>query len=977
MATNLSDGSGRVLGVLASIDKVKYNPASIQRVGLQHLRDVTAGLIDIVDPTNPFVFAVELTSVNTAAFMVDAEANTRKQYPSLAQTQEDLYLHMSDIDYLERFATPATTVFSIMIDKNDLLEKMILDPATGGKKITLPRNSEFTIADTTFSLQYPIDIKQLTHGGLQVVYDTSLDTPLQSLETNVIDFQIRTSRDLTELIYFEFEVQQFKINSVLGSISGSTGFNQVVSLTDSFHYARVYYKNTANKSWVEVLTTHTDQVYDGNTPTVVLKLVGNTLNVRIPQIYITNQSIQGTLRVDVYETKGPINLIMDNYTPESFSVRWRNVDKAYDTAFTAVINTLTAYTYSSKPVNAGTPALTYEQLRSRVITNSIGDRSPPITNVQIVSELDKRGYTVVKNVDVVTNRIFLATRALPKPINEKLITAGAASIETFIISSEKAVTYEGVKNNGLRITLTPEILYTNDNGIVNIFPKSNLTTLLNSGPDNIALNVTASSYLYTPFHYVLDATSDEFELRPYYLDKPVAKSIKFISQNETTGLQINTDIYRISKTSNGYILILVTKSNDATKAIDDNSIFAQLSYVPKYEESPAFLNGVLAGRTQEGERIFEFDLDTNFDIDTNHNLAINTFTLLSVDPQPSFTSLDALFTVVYSTNTAMPNNWVTGEVDKKLGTNLLPLNTVGITHEELNLIFGYSLVTLWARSRSVVSSSIYLLYDKDVPWLYKTDVYAIDPITGATMTIGPYGTVQSTLLHRKGDPILDSDGNPTYQYRIGDPVIDVNGNPVVAEKSKIIRQVDMMFIEGSYYFATDSAASTYREDIVSTVVNWLTVELPYLSKPLLEQTRLYFYPKTTMGNIKVFADDGKTTVVEAGQYFNVDLYVNDSTYTNVDLRESLRKTTIKTIDDLLKNSTFATSTAISELRSKYGNDVISLKISGLGGKANLTALSVANDGDRCNIRKRLTKLPDQKLIVEEDVTISFIRHQSM
>ena len=108
---------------------------------------------------------LESACVLTSSYLSEAEVLLRKQYPSMATTLEDLYLHMSDVDYINRFAIPAKARFHLWIDLQEMIFKMILDPNTGIKTITIPANSEFTINDITFSLQYPIDIKQLTHGG--------------------------------------------------------------------------------------------------------------------------------------------------------------------------------------------------------------------------------------------------------------------------------------------------------------------------------------------------------------------------------------------------------------------------------------------------------------------------------------------------------------------------------------------------------------------------------------------------------------------------------------------------------------------------------------------------------------------------------------------------------------------------------------------------------------------------------------------
>lgn len=971
--SNLTNTS-TVSGVLDNIAAYKYNPAGIQRVILQHLQDVTAGTVDIIDPTNPFVFALESASVSTAAFMTENEVNTRRLYPALAQTPEDLYIHMSDKDFVDRFASPATTTFNIMIAKDDLLSKLIYDPETLGTKITIPRNSEFTIADVTFSLQYPIVIRQLVHGGLQVVYDTDTESPLQSLPSNVIEYSIRTDTNQIDWLYFEFEVQQFKVVSNSAALSTATGFNQTVTLTDNFYYARVFYKPTLTSGWIEMRTTHTDQVYDALKPTAVLKVVDKDVTVSIPQVYFNTNLVVGTIRVDLYETRGALQMAMTNYKLSAFSTKWRNLDTAESTAYTAAITNITAIAYSTKIVDGGSAALTYDQLRLRVMNNATGPRDTPITNVQIESSLEKEGYTVVKNVDLVTNRVFLATKPLPSPANTKLITAAASSIETLIVSMNDLVTHAGVKNNGLRVTITPDLVYTNDSGIINIVPAVTLANVLNLKPDDIATKVTNSSYLYTPFHYVLDASGSEFQIRPYFLDRPVAETVHFISQNDLTQLQVNTSTYALTRTTTGYKLRVVTKSNTTAQDLSDDSIKAQLSFVPAKEDNRAYLQGTYIGRTASNERIFDFDLSSNFDVDSSHNLGFTKFFMFTTEDRVTFSPLLQDFDILYSTVSTMPSTWITSGVDDLLGKFLLPLVVYGITHETLKLRFGYSLSTLWARSRSVAGSAPYEKYTSNVPWIYDADVYQKDPVTGFSFVIDGGGNVTYNILHHKGDPVLGSDGNPLFRYQIGDVKLDELGLPIVIDSAVVKRQLDMMFIEGAYFFATDTSAATYRDDMVDTVVNWLTEDLVSMGDSLLEQTRLYFYPKTTMGNIKVVADGGTAITIEAGQYFVVDLYVSDAVYNNTKLRDSLKSSTISTIAALLQNATVSMSTLVSQLKTQYGDDVISLNASGLGGDRNLTTVTVINDGDRCNIRKSLVKQSDNKLIVAEDVTCNFIKH---
>jgi len=291
------------------------------------------------------------------------------------------------------------------------------------------------------------------------------------------------------------------------------------------------------------------------------------------------------------------------------------------------------------------------------------------------------------------------------------------------------------------------------------------------------------------------------------------------------------------------------------------------------------------------------------------------------------------------------------------------------------LKLGNALKTLWARSRSVVTAGDYVKYTEDIPWLYEKDVYKVDPVSGNSFSFDAGGNIVYTILHKLGDPVLDADGNAVIKHYKGENKLDTYGKPVAANQNSITRQFDMMFIEGSYYFATDYAAVKYRNDMVNTILSWLTVDLSAMSKKLIEKTGVYFYPKKTMGVVDVIIDDGRVTTVSAGQSFKVKLYVKSDVYKNTDLRALLIKTTIKTIDTLLKQSTISVSEMISVLRTNYNSDVISFSVTGLGGSLNLETLTLVNESDRCSIRKRLSKTADGKLIVEEDIDCEFIDYK--
>lgn len=960
--------------LIQNVLQYQYNPVAIQRAVMQTLSNATDGKIDIVDATSPFVALLETSSVLVAAAMQKMETLNRRQYPFSAQTPEDLYLHMSDKDFVNRFAIPTKTKFTLAFPKEEVLLKMVADPMTGVKKVVIPRNTFFTIAETDFSLQYPIEIRQLAHGGIQVVYDGDVVSPLQSLNSNVIDHDIRRHAESGEWLFFSFDVQQFSIISQTNTLNSAVDFKVTLTVQHQYYYTRVYVENALG-NWVEIRTTHTDQVYDVATPTAVLKVLDKNVTVSIPQIYTGTGQLNKGIRIDVYQTKGPLDIVLSEYPFSAFSATWLGLDNADNTIYTAPLKTFRSIViYSDQVVSGGSNALSFAELRQRVIQNAIGSPQLPITNVQVEVALRNQGYQVVKNIDNITNRVFQATKEMPTPIDTRLITAAASSIEMISLSLEQAVEIDTVIDNGASITLTPDTLYQNINGVIKLVTTNQKNYLLSLTPDKRALVVTQGGYLYTPFHYVLDVSGNEFSSRPYYLDDPVVETKIFVAENDSTLIQVNTKSYGILRTATGYQLQVVTQSGDAFKALDDDDVHVQLTYIPAGEKDYAYLNGVLVGTTDEGERSYTFDLSTNFNVDSNDNLKLSEFFLYTTEPRLTGAPLLTDFDIIYSTSIIMGPQWQSNEVDQKLGRFLLPNRIAGITHEKLRVRFGYSLKTLWARSRSVISSVPYQTYLVDVPRFYEKDIYVVDE-NGSAITFDVDGNPVTTLLHSAGDPVLDNNDDPVYRFRVGDVVLDVDGNPVTSSERGMIRQLDVMLIEGVYWFATDQAAIKYRKTLTETVVGWLTNDLAELEKSLLDQTRIYFYPKTTLGSIDVLVGDGRVKAIAAGQAFRLTLRVNKLVYTNTALRERLAKSSIKVISDQLKATTVSLDAITTALRAQYGNDVISVQVTGLGGNDNLQTLTITDDADRCSIRKRLTALPDDSLIVEEDIVVDFIQHE--
>jgi hypothetical protein len=958
--------------VVANLQLYQYDPTRVQREVIAMARDAASGKIPLVDPTNPVVLCLEAVSCAYSAFMDRNESDMRRLYPQMSQTERELYLHMSDDDYIGRFATPSKIRAGLMIAEDELLSRMVEDPSTKSRKVVIPRNTFFTVSGYIFSLQYPIIISQLQHEGLRVVYDVTKPSPLLTLSSNLVDTGIVQDAAGVRYVNLEFDVHQFSIESKQNDITRGKEFSLNVPFDQQYYYARVFVE--AATGWQEIRTTYTDQVYDPTVVTAVLAVTDNVLNVKIPQVYTNTILGSKKVRVDLYKTVGVLDLDVSDYQLDQFGITWMNYDKSDDTIYTAPMsNFQQLIPFMIGTSRGGSGALPFATLRERVMRNSAGGAIEyPISQVQIETKLEQSGYGVVLEVDNITERVFLATKPMPTPTDERLLTAAASGIETVAIDMAKIVLLDSVINNGSSVTITPNTLYRQDNGITSAISSSELAAIMALPPEKRALSVSANNWRYTPFHYVLDTSGDEFDLRAYHLDAPEVIGKTFVGENATTLLQVSTAQYGIFRTENGYTLQIVTTSSDAFRALADEDIHVQLAFVPAGEKDRAYLNGTFVGVNENEERIYSFDLATNFNVTSKNLLQLKRFLMYSHEPRLTNVELTYNFDILYSVSNPMQAQWRANAIDKALGRAYLPESIAGVTQETLKIKFGDALKTLWTKSRSFTVGEEFEKYALDEPMYYANDVYQVDE-TGSPISFNEAGEVVMTVLHARGTAVLDNAGDPVYRHRKGDIVMDGEGNPIPVRNRSIKRMIDVFLVDGTYWFADDITTANYRKELTKKVVSWLVDDLAEVSKKVLDKTRIYFYPKTTMGMIDVVVGDGVTRSIEAAQSFVVRIQVDDAVYRNSALRDQMELATIKTLSELMGAASISDSLITKALDVQYGNEALSHRHSGLGGTANLTSFKILNEANRCSLRKRLVALTDGTLVTQEDVTVEFER----
>ena len=982
-----------------NILQYKYNPSSIQQIMTNLLANTTNGLVDIPDPTNPFIWLLEASTVNTSAAMVESNLCLNRIYPSLAVNEEDLYPHMSDIDFVGLFALPASNNFIFMIQLGSLIQSMVRSNNENCNQVIIPRNTSFSVDIYTFSMQYPVIIKNYNLDSsnvnppiIVVTYDTTESSPMMTLSTPVINSTTLTDINGIKWLIFQVNTIQTEVKTVSFPIQQSNTFSQNIPVNNQFYYARVWYIPTGTTNWVEIKTTFTDQVYDPNIATAVLKVTDGNLNVYIPSIYVTTGLITGSIRIDVYDTLGNITVNLSTYQDNSFTTNLYAIDNNDINEYTNAMQNVMFYVYSLNLVSGGNDKISFETLRDQIINNSTGPRNLPVTNQQLYNFSNSYGYNLVTNVDVVTNRLFMATKPLPPPNNSvptpntpTIALPANICIDTFVCQISTLILNNNVYNNGNRVTIGSNTLFQSINGVISIVPQSNIDSLLALIPMALVKAVANNSYLYNPFHYVLDSTNLVFDVRPYYIDNPNVGYLNFIFNNPTANLTVNTNNYSIQKTPTGFTLTLVTKSNSVYKTLINGSlpiqnlVSVQLSFQPYGETDIAGMLPSSETVLNTGEMVYIFNINTNYDFDSNDNIILTNFTIGTSGVQPLAASLDSLFTVIYTT-TSVPLNFKKSNSDTKLIPTLVPINSIAVTEEAIEVTLGIALDNLWAEQRCPAGGTINQTYTTSVPATYQQVVYATDPISGSIFATNSDGTLKLdsnghlvyNILHNIGDPILDSSNNPIMLHKVGDFVLDGNGNPVIISSPIATRQIDMLFVDGLYYFATDPSFINYKQQIADTVSLYATTDLEPLINSLLENSSVYYYPQKALNSVLVSVGNNTTVTIESNQSFNLKLYVDTSTINDDGLLATIENQTYLTLNNCLINTVVSISDIIKALQNVYGNTVKAIDLSGLGGSNNYPSVSVVNAHQTLSLATELSMLKNGNLIVVPSVNITFI-----
>lgn len=971
------------------------HPSLLVNAVTTRIEELSEGIMVNVDPNNSAAVMTEAIASVGSALIMATTAETRRLYKSGAKDYGTLYRHMGDDDYKNRFSRPVTDVpFVLMFDYNTLMNRARTIPGSGGRrKITIPRHTTIEISGIPFTTEYPIDIFVLPHGAITILYDGNQVSNLKTLKTNRIGWTAVQGEE-GMYIAINLPMDQYAINRKIVALSSMNSFKQSFNYSDQYYHCRAYMRDRASGKWVEIKTTHQDIVYDPRTPTVCLRVLNQTVVATIPQIYFNNRTVGTDIRLDFYTTKGPIDIDLSSFDPSQYKMNWKEIDDPEESVYIAPLKDFQKLAISSVArAQGGSNGATFEELRERVVGRSRANEEP-VHEKNLPVKTALLDYDIVLKKDNVTDRKFIATRALPVPASKDTVTGMDLTMQPLLTRLADLIATSSAQRVNQRFVLRPGMLFRITDGILDIVPDDELAEFNNPAlypPERLVSRINSERFLYSPFHYIIDTTGVKPTCRAYIMNQPMITFNQFIQDNDTAGITLTAlgkSIW-MRDDGTGYVVAVQIDPSTFPDDVKADQIGLQLSHKIAGSSRRIYYHGHLTrpnrddlvidpvnpatGRPSDDGWIYYFFINTTMDVDNSQNMSVNGYSgALGI-----LSDLD----LVYYTKNYRNHDFKPSDIDSLLYPREVPGYRAsdiysGLTHERLTVQFGEYLEHLWTRIRTIEDTTEFEVYKADVPLLYDQDVYEINPDTKSWSMY--YDTTTQTykrkLLHHAGDVQRDYLGEPIIEHKAGTYVLDENGDPIpVGGVLNPIREIDLFLIDGAYYFANDDATVTYRDESIKRLVEWITQDVDLLADKFYAGTDLHFYPKRNMGHVKVVVGNRLHTTIPAEQNLKVTYFVPITVFENAELKDKLEKQTAGVIDSVLQNTTMSRTDVTKALRQAFADHVMEVNLEGLFEDKH-EIVTITDESIRPSIAKKLKLTRSQTIMVGNGVEVQFEVH---
>jgi len=896
--------------IIKNIDSLLYDPTAIQTHILKLLDSNTVTEdVDIPDPSNPFTFLLEANALITTATLNEFSTHMRKLYPILSNKKEELYHHLTMNETIDIFTTPSKAMYSFMIHSPSFKNYGIR--TNNYIEIVIPRFTKVTINEIVFTLLNDINIRRYDSSGV-FVREMGNNDVLGKRDTTVLEAGKFIDENHEEWLIFSIELSQVRVEEVTSNIIESSAFMEELPFDD--YYTDIKISSVFKTGTIEKLnTTYSNFVYDPEFPTVYVKPLNNSVKINIPIIYTSNKSISGHCDIELYTSKGIISEPINNYTPEDFEIDFYKVGS---TSLTSSLNSIRIYTKAFTHTYGGRNEIDFTTLKDKIIKHTTGDNIIPITDEEVAEAASKENYIITKDIDSTLNREYVVTKSIDNLGYE--INLLADIFMDRLVITDKEIDGKYIQSKDKSIIINPFTIFKHNKDSNTITPlKDNEVIILDTlNTDRLISNINNNRYFYSIYKYILDF-KDELLVRAYDLNQPTYSTIRDNKVNNTLESTIFLTEREVKRVGDTYVITFIINSDNGFKQINTNLLKIELGLQKVNSPVPIYYYGDVyeEDNVVKGKVI----IDTTGYIDKDNKILLQNF-VSNVDVIDVGLDLEVSM-FVYT-------------IDDALSTYKTDLNNelykdtkgVAIYREHANFKFGVFLKYLYVNYTSTFTDRKYLRYTEDVLLTYDKDVYRTDAF-GPVLTYNTDSNkAELTIIHHKGDPVLDSDNNFTYKHRKGDVKLDVTGAPIIDYKNGVIHYVNILLLEYQYKAATNPLTKKYIIDIYKRLTDMATVELETLNNKLLDNTVIKYKPTSNLKNVQLLISD----IPYVSSNFRipvVTLYLNRDDLSLTEYSNYLRIIGL-TIQDGLRNKIKISSIA-DNIVSIIGDNVVSVNISNL------------------------------------------------
>ena len=944
-----------------TLQQYSRDPQVIQRIVLEEIENANNGEVVLNDPTNPFSMLLEAAATTSSNNIIEAQSLIRKKYPSLAVEADEIYHHITD-DHLKSItAQPAEAYIRFFISILDLRLQGYRPTNGGYGEIIIPIGTKVTVVTTTLTLLNDIRVRLYDNGSIFVEQENN-SNPISYSDVGIIDTTLWTSNNGTPFISFEVKMKQVTKKSYNYSIISSQGFSKILDITDNFYYSVVSYKNSnTNGQYVYINKSFNEEYINPMNLTCFISLYDKNILYRIPDMYVVSGLLSGNLNIDVYETKGKLYMPLNRYKiEEDYTIELGDVSAS---AAHAASKNMLIWAYSNDILQGGTNNLTTSELRDEVIEAVVGDMEIPITEKQIEKAANEKGYSIVKSLDVLTERLYIAFKSLPEFNSELLYSRLDCIFSNFDFSLGELKESSFVLNMGDKIILKSNSVfeYSKENGGLKILSDSEYKRLEELGKEQLIDELKDRQLYFNPFYYVIDTSTSVSNVNILSLDKPTITNRRIVDKNNFFNHRVNTSKYSIWKTDKGYRFAFRVSVDENYEQLD----VATRGFQVRVKLTTAGTYAYWKAQYDKTNSLWYIDIDSNneysdgtIDI-TNGSSTITQYKRMYLD-----TEFD-----IYAYSTSVNLNDTTNFLRSELWTFDTNTRYTVFTKETFTVKLGQELKYLYNKIWSYYGKKPELRYEDSKIMTYGEDIFEVNK-AGYKLKFDP-GTnkIVLTKTHSKGENVLDGDGNIVYEYKRGDPMLNDSGDSIM-DINLAKRTMSLLLFEYSFLKATNSVYQEYLDQMVTTVTDYITDELADLNNKLLEKTEIVFKSSKSVMDV-IMEINNNLFSTDYNIKPKITIYSTSKTYYTTQDLDMYRVTIGNIINSYFNKDSIVLEELRQEIKSNLGGDIASVKVSNIE-SSNSEIIKISNQLNKFTLSKVLEFDANKELIVKYDIEIEVV-----